>query len=72
MSSPFLYIVFSVLGALIGHLTLKKDRASAGLGIGVGLAIGFAISNQAPLYLLAILIFAPLLYWRRRHVRSAI
>ena len=72
MPNPLFYIAFSVLGALIGHLTLKKDRVSAGLGIGVGLAIGFAISNHTPLYLLAILIFAPLLYWRKRHVRSAI
>ncbi len=68
MPSPLYYIIFGIVGSFIGHLMLKNDKITYPLGIGIGLAIGFTIANQAPAYLLAILLFAPLLIWRRNHV----
>lgn len=68
MPHPLLTIIFCILGALIGHLTLKKDRFSIGLGIAIGLTPAFAIAHHSSTYLLAIPVFAALLYWRRHHV----
>ncbi len=69
MPNILILLPFCVLGALIGNLTLKKDPISNGLGVTLGVAIAFSIANHNPVYLLTILILAPMLYWRRRNVQ---
>ncbi|MBT6691019.1 hypothetical protein HOB10_01645 [Candidatus Parcubacteria bacterium] len=69
MPNPVLYIVFSVLGATIGHLILKKDKISTGLGIGIGLSIGFAITQASLWYLLGVPTFGFFLLQRRNKAK---
>lgn len=71
MPSLPITLLFCVIGAIIGHLILKKDALATGLGIGLGLSPAFAIEHQAPVYMLAVVLFVPLLIWRRKHVLSS-
>ncbi len=70
MTESLAYLLFCVIGAGIGHLFHKKDPMTTGLGIGVGVSLAFSVLEHQPWYLSALLVFLPLLFMRRKRVRS--
>lgn len=61
-------LFFTILGACLGNWAVKRDTIGIGLGIALGLGPAFAIANQTPVFYLPILVFLPLLFWRRHIV----
>ena len=66
MPNPIVLIVCCIIGATIGNWARRRDAVAIGLGIAAGLAPAFAIASGQPQWLFALLIFLPLIYWRRR------
>lgn len=48
-----------------------QDKVATGLGLAIGATLGFAINDSA-LFLLALILFAPLLIWRTRLRRHTV
>jgi hypothetical protein len=70
MPNIWLHIGFLVLGAAIAGLLCRKDTIALGLGIGLGVSLSFTYGERQPWYLLAGLLFAALLLWRRKRITA--
>lgn len=65
MPNIWLHIVFLIIGASVGFYGCRRDRIGVGLGTAAGASISFAVGFAEPWYLVATVIFAGLLTWRR-------
>ncbi len=65
------FILLLIAGGMIGRLLGGKDYLSMGLGVAIGASVAFAIFNSW-WYLLALLIFMPLLMYSRKRKKHEV
>ena len=68
MSAQDIIVYFAclIVGAFFGAWKRPRDRWSFALGIACGVSVAFAYVVKDAWYLLALLLFVPLVIWRRR------